>query len=329
MALAKDKKLKIKDILKKVFSKQDNAVFHLIKSSKKEFTHQYQILIKTRKTISPEKIKVAQNLIRSEFVGESWDLRRWSDIIGKIIPKSKVYKIPFFDSRNIEEISPWRLCPIGEHWVVRHTKDLKSGKVTDHDGHCRLNPKGKDLLKTEEMRRISELEIFKKVKIKASENDLGFDNDNKYNELINGWCEYWNQTLKPPIPLHPNYVKALIATESGFNESPPVYSKNHKASGLMQIMPKTVGYLNMTSKDIKDHYIDMTLEDAKDPNIAIAAAIRWLFRKHRLVSGKRKNSTWMDSLEEYKGIINQKGKVPKDIRFKFNKYFNILEDKKK
>ena len=109
------------------------------------------------------------------------------------------------------------------------------------------------------------------------------NNGNKYNDLISGWSAYWNEMLKPEIPLHPNYVKALMATESSFNESPPSPTKDHKAIGLMQIMPETVGHLGFRSKDIKDHFIEISLEDARDPSVAIAAATRWLFRKHRLV----------------------------------------------
>ena len=328
MFLSKENKQRVKNLLEKVFNKNDSTVFHFIKTSKKESDHQYQIVFKTRKNIPSEKIKTAEKLLRSEFNGENWEFHRWNEIIGKVIPKSKVYKVPFFDTRNIEERSPWRICPIGEHWVRRHPKDLKSGKVTDHDGHCRLNPKGKDLLKTDEIKRISELEIFKNVSVKVSANDLGFKNGNKYNDLISGWSAYWNEMLKPEIPLHPNYVKALLATESSFNENPPSPTKDHKAIGLMQIMPETVGHLGSRSKDIKDHFIEISLEDARDPSVAIAVATRWLFRKHRLVKGKKKGTTWMDALEEYKGITNQKGTKPAEIRLKLNQFYKILQEQR-
>jgi hypothetical protein len=323
MFLSKENKRKVKNLLEKVFNKSDFTVFHFIKASKKESDHQYQIVFKTRKKIPSEKIKTAEELLKSEFDGENWELHRWNEIIGKFIPKSKVYKVPFFDTRNIEERSPWRICPIGEHWVRRHPKDLKSGKVTDHDGHCRLNPKGKDLLKTDEIKRISELEIFKNPSVKVSANDLGFKkNGNKYNFLINGWCTYWNEILKPEVPLHPNYIKALMATESGFDENPRSPTKDHKAIGLMQIMPETVSYLGTRSKDIKNHFIEMSLEDAKDPSVAIAAATRWLFRN----KGKKKGATWMDALEEYKGITNQKGITPENIRLKLNEFYKKLQE---
>jgi hypothetical protein len=328
MFLSKENKNRIKNLLEKVFNKNDSTVFHFIKTSKKESDPQYQIVFKTRKKITSEKIKTAENLLKSELDGENWELHRWNEIIGKVIPKSKVYKIPFFDTRNIEERSPWRICPIGEHWVRRHPKDLKSGKVTDHDGHCRLNPKGKDLLKSDEIKRISELEIFKSTSVKVSVNDLGFKNGNKYNDLISGWSAYWNEILKPEIPLHPNYVKALMATESSFNESPPSPTKDHKAIGLMQIMPETVGHLGPRSKDIKDHFVEISLEDTRDPSVAIAAATRWLFRKHQLVKRKKNETTWMDALEEYKGITNQKGTRPAMIRLKLNQFYNKLQEQR-
>ena len=119
-----------------------------------------------------------------------------------------------------------------------------------------------------------------------------------------------------------------MATESSFNENPPSPTKDHKAIGLMQIMPETVGYLGPRSKDIKDHFIEISLEDARDPSVAIAAATRWLFRKHRLVIGKKKGATWMDALEEYKGITNQKGTKPAEIRLKLNKFYKKLQEQR-
>jgi soluble lytic murein transglycosylase-like protein len=117
-----------------------------------------------------------------------------------------------------------------------------------------------------------------------------------------------------------------MATESGFDENPRSPTKDHKAIGLMQIMPETVSYLGTRSKDIKNHFVEMSLEDAKDPSVAIAAATRWLFRKYRLVKGKKKGATWMDALEEYKGITNQKGITPENIRLKLNEFYKKLQE---
>lgn len=100
------------------------------------------IPFKTRKKIDPRKIKEIETLLQKKTDNKNLRLIRWSDVVSKIVPASRVFKIPFFDSKNIETKShPWRLCPIGEHWVKRHPKKLSSGKVTDHDGHCRKNKK--------------------------------------------------------------------------------------------------------------------------------------------------------------------------------------------
>ena len=58
--------------------------------------------------------------------------------------------------------------------------------------------------------------------------------------------------------------------------------------------------------------------------VAIAASTRLLFRKHRPAKGKNKNATWMDALEEYKGISKQKGLDSDKIRNDLNKFFNDL-----
>jgi hypothetical protein len=78
----------------------------------------------------------------------------------------------------------------------------------------------------------------------------------------------------------------------------------------------------------KDHFIEMDKEDAKDPSVAIAASIRWLFRKHRLAKGKNKNATWMDALEEYKGISKQKGPISDSIRNKLQQFYKDLSENK-
>lgn len=319
--MKKDQKTIVKSILETIFKKEDSVKSYLLKPK----------AIKENQALEPKKLVLSSRKVNVQ------------DYFPKIIDQFKKLSLPFeielFDSKKIDEKnkipfwntnqivkqSPWRLCPLGKSWVKRHPKHLKSGTITDHDGHCRLNHKGHDILHADEIRRISNLEIFKNASVKASTHNLGFGIDaNKYNELINGWCAYWNEILRPEIPLHPNYIKALMATESGFSENPFTRNKNHKAIGLMQIMPETIGYLSTSSKDIKDHFIEMDKEDAKDPGVAIAASIRWLFRKHRLVKGKNKNATWMDALEEYKGITKQKGIVPERIRHDLNRFFNDL-----
>lgn len=326
--MKKDQQNIIKGILKSIFKKEDNVKTYFLKSETKQRS---QALISKKLIFSSRKVNVQEYLPKIADQFKSLSLPFGIELFDsrQLDEKIKRNKIPFWNTNQIVTQSPWRLCPIGESWVRRHPKHLQSGIITDHDGHCRLNHKGRDILHADEIKRIPELEIFKNAFVKASTHKLIFgDEANRYNELINGWCAYWNEILKPDIPLHPNYIKALMATESSFRENPFTSNKDHKAIGLMQIMPETIEYLSTSSKDIKDHFIEMNKEDAKNPSVAVAAAIRWLFRKYRLAKGKNKNATWMDALEEYKGITKQKGIVPERIRHDLNTFFNDLTEKK-
>jgi len=190
-------------------------------------------------------------------------------------------------SLETTKANPWRLCPAGEHWVRRHPKHLQLGIITDHDGHCRKNPSKKDLLKGDEMDVIATSALFLNPKIKVSKNNLklllvSLEKQNQYDDLISGWTVYWNDVFQLKNPLHPNYVKALIATESTFNSE--AKAQNPKptglARGLMQITEETTRH----AKDYKlleyrDHYIDLEYEDLWNPNKNIAFGIRHLFRK--------------------------------------------------
>jgi hypothetical protein len=141
MKKAKEEKELIKKSLGKSFSKEDCVECYFIKMSKELQGHQHKIIFKTRKKISKEKIKQAEENLKIE-IDKSIELSRWSDIIGKILPRSAVYKIPFFDSRSIKVYSPWRICPIGYHWVRKHDRQKKT--IEDVDPHCRKNPSNKD-----------------------------------------------------------------------------------------------------------------------------------------------------------------------------------------
>jgi soluble lytic murein transglycosylase-like protein len=47
-----------------------------------------------------------------------------------------------------------------------------------------------------------------------------YPNADKFDQQIRGWVRYWNDIFQPSDPLDPNLIKALIATESGFNPKP-------------------------------------------------------------------------------------------------------------
>ena len=66
-----------------------------------------------------------------------------------------------------------------------------------------------------------------------------------------------------------------------------------KARGLIQLTDQTIKTLSKPNNEIKDHYIKISTDDTTNPNISIAAGIRWLFHKKRLASGKLgREATW-------------------------------------
>lgn len=219
---------------------------------------------------------------------------------------------------------PWRLCPIGEHWVKEHSRVSKKGAKALVDGHCRKNPKGKDIIHSDELIQIAK-KHFKDLKNTPANNPLGFPKGNLFDNVIGGWCEYWNAILKPKQKIDPNIVKVLIASESGF-EPEPIVPKDHQAIGIMQIMPQTIKYLSSSSKELKNHFVEIDSETARDPVVNIAAGIRWLFRKYELTESKlKKEPSWVEVLYDYKGITNDKSKRAKDIRDILDKHLKELK----
>jgi hypothetical protein len=204
---------------------------------------------------------------------------------------------------------PWRLCPAGQHWVKTHDRKVSvSSKnpngFTEVEGHCRINPSGKDQIYPIEIDRIAK-ENFSKLKDPIGKYPKLFReryDGNAFDSIIVGWTKYWNKVLKPKEPLSPNFVKALIASESSFN--PDEISPKTKAAGLMQLLPETIPLLSDEGGELKDHFVNLDQEDAFDPNVAICAGIRWLFRKKRLASIRlKREASWEEAIAEYKSYL--------------------------
>lgn len=287
-------------------------------SGKNRKNSDIDLAFKSKSSDLNKRIQQLKNELEESSIPYKCDLVNWDEIIHEYLPSVKKYKKLFWTKDDAIINSPWRICPIGYHWVKEHLKD---GNSDTTNPHCRRNPSRKDILKADEIKKISEMDIFKNPAIKASTNDMGFKGlDKKYDDLINGWCAYWNDTLKPKEPLHPNHVKALIATESSF-ESNPKRSPKKPAIGLMQVMPDTIRLLSSNSKELKNHHLELSKDEVFDPNVNICAGIRWLFRKYEL--SRKKNKTWLTVFENYKGISDQKGKksnrIRGDVEFQFRK----------
>ncbi len=303
---SKEEKIQIKQFLKVFFEQDDNIKFYFLKKSKINPEFEYKIPFKTKKKSSAKKIESLQNKIQQE-IEIPWEFPHWSKFIGKIIPESKVYKIPFLNTEDIDVKSPWRVCPIGEHWVRRHPKHLNSGKVTDHDGHCRKNPSKKDLLGGDEMDLIATKEIFLNPKVKVSNQDLSLGislkKQNQYDDLISGWTAYWNNVfqLKNPKVIGP-------------------------ARGLMQLTERTTRWAkDHKVREYRNQYIDLKYEDLWEPNRNIAFGVRHLFRKRETTKWVLKRGpTWFEVLMDYKGKLRSKTTETKEVKEKLQKIFETL-----
>lgn len=315
----------VKEGIQKVFGPETDLkvyIFGSRASGKYKKNSDIDLAFKSKEPNLDKKILLLKEELENSNIPYKCDLVSWDNIIAEYLPTIKRYKKSFWSKKDAIIKNPWRMCPKGYHWVSEH---LKEGNSDLTDSHCRKNRSSKDILKSEEIHKISELEIFKKPAIKASIADMGFKGkDKSYDTLINGWCAYWNDVIKIDPPLHPDLVKTLIATESSFNPNPR-QAKNRTAIGLMQIMPNTVNLLSSRSKELKDHYLEISIEDVFDPNVNICTGIRWLFRKFELIKKKKKSAVWMDALEEYKGISNQSGKESNAIRKDLKMYYERLQ----
>ncbi|MBK7890109.1 MAG: lytic transglycosylase domain-containing protein [Bdellovibrionales bacterium] len=248
----------------------------------------------------------------------------------KRIAKKKIKKIG-----EPKIVHSWRLCPAGEHWVRTHplktpaSKNNPAGGLTTRRGHCAFNPTGKDQLYPDEIQEMAE-QNFLKVKEKPCSINLKFKNKgDQYDDFIAGWTRYWNDVFKPKTRLAPNIVKALIASESGFNPTMLADKKNsNSARGLMQILNSTRRNLGDESGELKNHFLTVTKNDLNDPNVNICAGIRWLFQKQLLASSYLgREASWEEAVMNYKGKLKSKTDDAEAIKQKkiFQKYFDLLE----
>lgn len=272
-------------------------------------------------------IKGMRNIIAHEYFGVS-SLIIWKTIKNRL-PTLKIdieNIIKKYEATN----HPWRVCPIGEYYVSGSDVDAhyrQNHQVNAHprSWHCR---EGKNLnanvLNASEIKLISRdfiLPQFEKVILK----NYGFKKlDHKYDALIAGWTQFWNDIFKPNILLKPDFVKALIASESGFNPD-PFKGDRKKAMGIGQLVPTTVKALQGHRKELKDNLIEINGDEVFDPEVNISALVRWLHQKQYLASKKlKREATWIEAVENYKG---QLGKNKESAKYKlylgkFLKYIN-------
>lgn len=211
---------------------------------------------------------------------------------------------------------PWRKCPIGEHWVREHERKVEVSEenpdgITIVDAHCRKNPSHHEIFVADELQEIATI-YFKNVKTMPKPDTLGYPHGNDFDELIGGWTQFWNDIFNSKEPLDPNVVKALVASESSFRINTSANSKIGKAKGLIQVTEQTRKILADQKGELSDFLITLSKKDIFDPNLNLAAGIRWLFHKKYLASHRlKREATWMEAIAEYKGILSQLGKIEK------------------
>ncbi len=150
-------------------------------------------------------------------------------------------------------------------------------------------------------------------------------NSDKYDEIIAVWCDYFNKKFNTNPPLEPNVIKALIASESDFEEDP----RNPLATGIAQITPETFKIVQDPDGEVKDFiFKDIRKKDLKNSSIAIPLAVRWLSRKKRLAEGKLGRSvTAEEIILEYKGLLKSKSPYKNKAVEKFRKEYDQLTKK--
>lgn len=209
---------------------------------------------------------------------------------------------------------PWRICPLGQHWVSSHKSHSQSGKEFEVGGFCRVNRSKKDHLYRDEILEIGHRHISDLLLPDSFYRGFwNFESHDEWNKFIFGWTLYWNEVLKPATHLDPNLVKALIASESSFKNQPVrrILRGKDRVRGLMQITDSTAKSLKNERGEIKENYINIDLQDLMEPEVSICAGIRWLFQKRKLAESKEGSTvSWDRVIEYYKGITN----LPKSDR---------------
>jgi len=223
---------------------------------------------------------------------------------------------------------PWRICPLGKHWVAPHSKRSKNGSKIQVKGFCRVNRSKHDHLYVDEILEISARHMEKlPIPDDFFSGYLEYTPDADVNHLIVGWTKYWNDVLKPEQPLSPNIVKALMASESSFQNTPPRKdgAGQGRVRGLMQVTDQTAKVLKNERGEIKDHYVNVNLGDLMKPSVNICAAVRWLFQKRKLAVAKEGSGvTWDRVIVYYKGATGKKPKQIGDLMSKFRAIYRQM-----
>lgn len=183
-------------------------------------------------------------------------------------------------------------CKPGFHHVKKHQRISKNGTKHLVEEHCRKNPKSKaKFLYRSNLNYLyhkfkNDYSYRKLKKIKGYPQDKG-----QYDELIQFWLKYWKDQGLINEDIDPLLVKAIIACESSFREEVVTTMSGSTATGLMQIVKRTMRILaKKLGNEIRKANIDITQDEAKEANTNIAAGTRWLIYKVTTSPWKKKSN---------------------------------------
>jgi len=327
---------KIRELFQKHFGEISDVQIYLFGSRAKGTNKKYSdvdLAVKSKSKDIAKKIVLFQEDWEQSKIPNKVDITNWKDIYKPYLPEiRKTKKILWLPKER--ELHTWRACPYGEHWVVRHPRLPVGRQTQDVDGHCRKNPSGKDRLKGDEIEFISMTSTFQESNPRPCpyKGKVKIPNANDYDFFIAGWCKYWNEIFKPETPINPNFVKALIESETHFKADTITPNKKKsigQARGLIQITEEIWRTLKNYKGEIKDFYVDPTKDELLLPEKNICAGIRWLFRKREMLQRRlKKEPTWIEVMLEYKGLYAQYkrgGKEAKEIYDRFIKLYSLYQ----
>lgn len=205
-------------------------------------------------------------------------------------------------------------CKPGYHFVRAHYRTSSEGKKHFVESHCRKNPPSKkSFLYKSNLDYIFE-NYQDKHEYKSLRKIKGYPQDKgQYDKKIQFWLNYWSEKGFIKESIDPLLVKAIIAVESSFRETVITDLPNSSATGLMQIVKRTMRILaRKYGHEIRRGNIDISQEEARDANANIAAGTRWLIYKittspwrkkkrkqDRIFGGVKYYHSWDDEGEKY------------------------------
>lgn len=143
----------------------------------------------------------------------------------------------------------WRICPLGEHWRKAHPKIRTRGVR----GHCVKNRTKRDQIYSDEILEVSE-KYFSKLSGSLSSNSLRFSQRKKFDNLILGWCKYWNDILKGETPLDPS-LNIMAGIRWMFHKKNLIGRKLKRDISWLEALMYYKGY-----KKLEGHYRELINE---------------------------------------------------------------------